>query len=159
MTATSNGNVAQSPCNTDVGSPTADSVAALQPGNDDKVQMKKQLGLTEGIAIILGVIFGSGKPLSIENSIRLRVEFRVTRVFRSAGIFVSPKGVIQEVNAVGTSLVIWVICGFLSMIGALCYAELGTSIPLSGGDYAYINKAYGGFPAFLYLWDALFIFV
>lgn len=60
MTASSNGNSAQSPCSTDVGSPTADSVAALQPGNDDKVQMKKQLGLIEGIAIILGVIFGSG---------------------------------------------------------------------------------------------------
>lgn len=89
----------------------------------------------------------------------MRVEIEFTRDTRSAGIFVSPKGVIQEVNAVGTSLVIWVICGFLSMIGALCYAELGTSIPLSGGDYAYINKAYGGFPAFLYLWDALFIFV
>lgn len=71
----------------------------------------------------------------------------------------SPKGVIQEVNAVGTSLLIWVACGFLSMIGALCYAELGTSIPISGGDYAYINEAYGGFPSFLYLWDALFIFV
>lgn len=79
--------------------------------------------------------------------------------FSCAGIFVSPKGVIKEVNAVGTSLVIWVICGFLSMIGALCYAELGTALPISGGDYAYINEAYGGFPAFLYLWDALFIFV
>lgn len=76
-----------------------------------------------------------------------------------AGIFVSPKGVIQEVNAVGTSLLIWVICGFLSMVGALCYAELGTSIPVSGGDYAYINEAYGSFFSFLYLWDALFIFV
>lgn len=76
-----------------------------------------------------------------------------------AGIFVSPKGVIQEVNAVGTSLLIWVICGLLSMVGALCYAELGTSIPVSGGDYAYIDEAYGGFFSFLYLWDALFIFV
>lgn len=61
MTATSNGNTAQSPCSTDVGSPTADSVAPLQSENNDRVQMKKQLGLTEGIAIILGVIFGSGK--------------------------------------------------------------------------------------------------
>lgn len=102
--------------------------------DSSRVVMKKQLGLLEGVAIILGIIFGSG-------------------------IFVSPKGVIQEVDAVGTSLVIWVLCGLLSMIGALCYAELGTAIPKSGGDYAYIFEAYGSLPAFLYLWDAMMIFV
>jgi amino acid transporter len=51
------------------------------------------------------------------------------------------------------------VCGMLSMLGALCYAELGTCIPESGSDYAYIGKAFGGFPSFLYLWDANFIFV
>nr|XP_019538394.1 Y+L amino acid transporter 2 [Aedes albopictus] len=103
-------------------------------GGDERVKMKKELGLLEGVAIILGIIFGSG-------------------------IFISPKGVLQEVGAVGTSLVIWVTCGLLSMIGALCYAELGTAIPKSGGDYAYIYEAYGPLPAFLYLWDATVIFV
>lgn len=115
---------------------TAETIDGGRNGNscDSAVQMKKRLGLLEGVAIILGIIIGSG-------------------------IFVSPKGVIQEVEAVGTSLIIWVMCGLLSMIGALCYAELGTSIPQSGGDYAYILESFGHLPAFLFLWDAMMIFV
>lgn len=76
------------------------SLPPTEIGKNERVKMKKELGLLEGCAIILGIIFGSG-------------------------IFVSPKGVIQEVNSPGASLVIWTLCGVLSMIGALCYAELG----------------------------------
>nr|CAD7425371.1 unnamed protein product [Timema monikensis] len=127
----------------DIFTPMSEAPMLNSPGNDkafqeckgeEKVRMKKQLGLLEGVAIILGIIFGSG-------------------------IFVSPKGVIMEVESVGLSLMIWVISGLLSMIGALCYAELGTSIPKSGGGYAYIFEAFGPLPAFLYLWDAMLIFV
>lgn len=76
-----------------------------------------------------------------------------------AGIFIAPSGVIKEAGSVGLSLAMWIIGGMLSMIGALCYAELGTSIPRSGGDYTYLFEGFGPIPAFLYLWDAMLVFV
>lgn len=99
---------------------------------DDPVRLQRQLGLWNGVAVIVGVIVGSG-------------------------IFISPTEVFAEAGSVGAALCVWGICGLLSLMGALCMAELGTSIPDSGGDYSYIKMAYGDCMSFLYLWVTVLI--
>ncbi|KAI7874262.1 amino acid permease-domain-containing protein [Mucor mucedo] len=74
-----------------------------------------------------------------------------------SGIFASPGPVTLKVHSVGASLVIWAIGGILSMIGALCYAELGTMITKSGGEYQYLKYAYGLCAGLTFSWANLLL--
>ena len=52
-------------------------------------------------------------------------------------------------------LLVWAAGGLLSIIGALCYAELASAYPSLGGDYHFLHRAYGPRVGFLYAWARL----
>lgn len=60
-----------------------------------------------------------------------------------SGIFVSPRGVLENASSVGVAIFVWASTGIITAIGALCYAELGVTIPKSGGDYSYVKEIFG----------------
>lgn len=75
-----------------------------------------------------------------------------------AGIFVSPKGVLQYSSMnVGVSLCVWAVCAVLSMSNALCAAEIGITFPYSGAHYYFLKRCFGPLVAFLRLWTSLFL--
>ncbi|NXL78250.1 S7A13 protein, partial [Leptocoma aspasia] len=97
-----------------------------------KMQLKRNIGYFDGVSFIIGSIVG-------------------------AGIFVSPTGVLKHsLLNVGVALTIWTASGLVSLMGALCYAELGSALPFSGGEYCHIKRGLGSLPAFVFIWTSTF---
>ena len=94
---------------------------------DDRVELKPKMTLLNGCTVIVGSIIGSG-------------------------IFVSPSGVLMQTGSINMAIMVWIISGVFSMVGAYCYAELGCMIKKTGADYAYIMVTFGPFMAFIRLW-------
>ncbi|KAI8912436.1 amino acid/polyamine transporter I, partial [Gorgonomyces haynaldii] len=95
-------------------------------------KLDKILGTWSGVWLVVGVCIGSG-------------------------IFASPGLVYDDTQSVGASLCVWLFSGVLSMLGALCYIELGTSYPDSGGELVYLTKAFGPSLGFIYSFCAVLL--
>ena len=75
-----------------------------------------------------------------------------------SGIFLTPGLILRQLGgSVGYSLLVWLLGGVLSLLGALTYAELAAANPEAGGLYCFIREAFGRLPAFLYGWSLLLI--
>ena len=69
------------------------------------------------------------------------------------GIFRAPQLVAENTGSVEGFIGVWVAGGVLSLIGALCYAELSTTYPHAGGEYHFLRRAFGTDLAFLFAWS------
>ena len=72
-----------------------------------------------------------------------------------SGIFKTPAGIAAKVGDNQTIILLWILGGVVSLLGALVFAELGSRFSNAGGVYTYLNKAYGPLPGFLYGWCLL----
>ncbi|HEY0198686.1 MAG TPA: amino acid permease, partial [Rhodanobacter sp.] len=73
------------------------------------------------------------------------------------GIFLNPGIAAQRTDSGLTLLLIWIGGGLLTLIGALCYAELGARRPHAGGIYVYMREAFGRLAGFLFGWTMLLV--
>ncbi|MGE4062342.1 MAG: APC family permease [Rhodospirillaceae bacterium] len=88
------------------------------------------LSLTDCVAIIVGLVIG-------------------------AGIFSFPSIIAGVLGRPDAILLVWIAGGIISIIGALCYAELATAYPSAGGEYHFLSRAYGPHMGFMFAWARL----
>jgi APA family basic amino acid/polyamine antiporter len=89
---------------------------------------KRELGLFDGIMLVVGSMIGSG-------------------------IFIVSADIARQVGSSGWLILIWVLTGVITIIAAVSYGELSAMFPKAGGQYVYLKEAYNKLIAFLYGWS------
>ena len=90
-------------------------------------QPRPTLTVFDAVAMIVGIVIG-------------------------VGIFKAPAIVAANVGSEAAFMSLWLAGGLISLVGALCYAELGSSHPNAGGEYYFLSRAYGDWLGFLFAW-------
>src|SRR2546428_5310046 len=90
-------------------------------------ELKRQLGLLDSTMINVGTIIASA-------------------------IFIVPSAIAATLGATGPAILVWVVGGVVSLLGALSVAELGAAMPEAGGQYVYLPRPYGPASGLLYGW-------
>lgn len=94
--------------------------------------LKREIGLLSATVLVVANMVGSG-------------------IFTTSGFIISELGNPQSL------LLCWLLGGIFALAGALCYGELGAMLPEAGGEYAYLYRAFGPFPAFISGWISLIV--
>lgn len=130
------------------------------PATDQPAAPKRQLTLFDSTCIIVGIIIGSG---IYETSPKIAREVcglgeKITASVPLLGNLAEHSGVVAWLlSDAALILGVWVLGGILSLLGALCYAELATAYPKSGGDYVYLTRAFGRAMGFIFAWAQLWV--
>ena len=95
---------------------------------ENQENFKRELGLFDGTMLVVGSMIGSG-------------------------IFIVSADIARQVGSAGWLLAIWLVSGLITMIAAVSYGELSSMFPKAGGQYIYLQEAYGKLIAFLYGWS------
>jgi len=95
-------------------------------------ELVKGLGLTSAVMLVMGSMIGSG-------------------------IFIVSADIAREVNSPALLIGAWLVTGFMTIVGALCYGELAAMMPRAGGQYVYLREALGPLWGFLYGWTLFLV--
>src|SRR5438270_30506 len=102
-----------------------------EPATDD-TKFIRGLGLLDSTMLVAGSMIGSG-------------------------VFIVSADIGRQVGSPGWLLVVWLITGALTLIGALSYGELAAMMPRAGGQYVYLREAYSPLWGFLYGWTLFLV--